>query len=130
MEKENMSAIDDALSFAEISPVPARNHPDNDALKLRVYRHCREDEFMIDGASRILAAEVRRLREENAALRHASQANLDWHESENKSLGTFWERVELCDYSQWCAKKALGLPCDEEYPGIPKLVLVRKEATK
>lgn len=63
------------------------------------------------------------LREENRVLREALEACELWHRAETETLGTFHDRMELCSYSEWITKKALGLPCDEEWEGVPRIVL-------
>lgn len=60
-------------------------------------------------------------------LLEASMVCHAWHRSESQSLGTFNERMELCNYSEWLTRKALsaalGEPFDEPYEGIPHLLL-------
>lgn len=41
-------------------------------------------------------------------------------ESEPNKTTTFDERVELCNYAEWCARRALGLAA-ETYEGIPHI---------
>ena len=56
-----------------------------------------------------------------AALRDAAEANLAWSVAEDLSLGSFQARMELCSYSQWLTRKALGELSD--YQGVPRLLL-------
>jgi hypothetical protein len=57
----------------------------------------------------------------------AARACRAWHVAEEKYLGTFNERSELCSYSEWLTRKALaavdGVPFDEPYQGVPYLYL-------
>lgn len=56
-----------------------------------------------------------------AALAAAAKANFAWHIAEEKSLGSFTARLELCNYSQWLTRKALDQV--GEYSGVPRLLL-------
>ena len=56
-------------------------------------------------------------------LREACRACEEWHRAESEGLGTFHDRMDLCSYSEWATKRALGLPCDDEWKGVPRLVL-------
>lgn len=60
-------------------------------------------------------------------MRAALQANEVWHIAEDKSLGTFHQRVELCNYSEWITRKALaadgGAPFDEPFQGMPRILI-------
>jgi hypothetical protein len=57
----------------------------------------------------------------HSALVEAAQANFAWHIAEQLSLGSFQARMELCGYSQWLTRKALGEVSD--YQGVPRLLL-------
>ena len=54
-----------------------------------------------------------------------------WHIAEDKTLGTFHERMELCKYSEWTTRRALatakGLAFDEEFNGVPRLMILSSQ---
>jgi len=56
-------------------------------------------------------------------LLEAVQACMSWFIAESESLGTFNERVDMCSYSEWACRKALGLPCKDEWEGVPRIVI-------
>lgn len=58
---------------------------------------------------------------ELVALRTAAEANLAWNLAEELNLGSFQARMELCSYSQWLTRQALG--ANAEYKGVPRIVL-------
>ena len=61
---------------------------------------------------------------ENVRLREAVEAEVLWHDSEDDhKTTTFDERMDLCHYSEWLAKRAIGRDVTDEYEGIPRLVL-------
>lgn len=61
---------------------------------------------------------------ENERLREAVQANVAWFDAENDhSYTSFQDRMDMCSYSEWISRKALGLPCKEEWEGVPQIVL-------
>ena len=63
-------------------------------------------------------------------LRHALEAEAAWHdaEDENPKTTTFEERMDLCHYSEWACKKALGRDVPDEYEGIPRIIDWRRLA--
>jgi len=71
-----------------------------------------------------LEAELAALKGENALLREAVEAEVLWHDSEddNPKTTTFDERMDLCHYSEWLAKRAIGRDVPDEYEGIPRIV--------
>jgi chromosome segregation ATPase len=76
------------------------------------------------GALNTAEAELAELKGENALLREAVEADVLWHDSEdNHKTTTFDERMDLCHYSEWLAKRAIGRDVPDEYEGIPRLVL-------
>ena len=71
-----------------------------------------------------LRQEVAELEAEVERLREAVEAEVAWHDAEdNPKTSTFGERMDLCHYSEWLAKRALGRDVPAEYEGIPRLVL-------
>lgn len=60
---------------------------------------------------------------ENAKLLEACKAMVLWFDAEDKNLGTFHDKMDLCKYAEWAARKALGQEVGE-FEGVPKLVLV------
>jgi hypothetical protein len=62
-------------------------------------------------------------------LLEAVEASCIWAILEHDNLGTFYDRMDLCSYAEWCVDKALGLPHDDEWAGVPRLVLARKDAS-
>jgi len=67
-------------------------------------------------------AEKAKREEMQAALEaHAAWADAE-HESPKMST-TFHERMDLCSYSEWLTDKALGRPHDENWHGVPRLIL-------
>ncbi len=55
----------------------------------------------------------------DALLAHAI-----WSLAENKNLGTFHDKMDLCSYAEWATNRALGLPNEkEEWVGVPRIVL-------
>ncbi len=55
-------------------------------------------------------------------LRQAAEAMVLWFDAEGKNLGTFHQKMDLCKYSEWCARKALGQEVGE-FEGVPQLVI-------
>ena len=57
----------------------------------------------------------------------ALEACWAWHVAESKGLGSFDARMELCNYSEWCVRRALasvyGQPFNEPYQGVPHLMI-------
>lgn len=45
---------------------------------------------------------------ENPSIKDALEANVAWHDAEKHSLGSFSDRCDLCGYSEWASRKALG----------------------
>ncbi len=64
-------------------------------------------------------------------LLEAARACRLWHIAEEKGLGTFEARMDLCSYSEYATKVALGLiPFDTEWQGVPCLVITRNPETQ
>jgi hypothetical protein len=61
-----------------------------------------------------------------ADLLKAVEANVQWHDVESGYLGTFHDRMDLCCYSEWASRKALGQDVGE-FKGVPQLIITRKE---
>jgi hypothetical protein len=53
----------------------------------------------------------------------ACEAMVLWFEAEDQNLGTFHDRMNLCKYAEWAARKALGQDVGE-FKGVPQLVLM------
>jgi hypothetical protein len=64
---------------------------------------------------------------DTAMLVKALEAQERWFEAENKFLGTFYDRMDLCSYSEYLMKKALahvrGELFVEEWVGVPQLII-------
>jgi hypothetical protein len=56
-------------------------------------------------------------------LLEAVKAYKLWDVAEEKPLGTFHDRMDLCSYAQWAGDVALGRPHQAEWEGVPRLVL-------
>ena len=56
----------------------------------------------------------------------AVEAMVLWFDAENDDLGTFHDKMDLCKYAEWCARRALGQEVGE-FEGVPRLVLVLAE---
>lgn len=59
-------------------------------------------------------------------LLEAVRASCLWAIAEQRTLGSFHDRMDLCSYAEWCCDKALGRPHAEEWEGVPRLILERK----
>jgi len=46
----------------------------------------------------------------------------DGFEAESKNLGTYHDKMQLCSYSEWACKKALGLTKGEWVP-VPVITI-------
>lgn len=57
-----------------------------------------------------------------ALLEHAALANYIWHKAESESLGSFHDRMDLCQYSDWICKKAIERK-EEEFNFVPRILL-------
>jgi len=80
-----------------------------------------------------IAYECDNLRAENQELRAklekaniAIDAMLKWFNAEDNFLGSFNDRMDLCKYAEWAAKKANGQDVGE-FEGVPRLVLVTRD---
>lgn len=67
-------------------------------------------------------AELERLRAENDRLLTAVEAMVRWFVAEDQHLGTFHDRMDLCAFTEWTARKALGQEVGE-FKGVPRLIL-------
>jgi hypothetical protein len=65
-----------------------------------------------------------------ADLLEAVKAYMLWHVAEDKNLGTFHAKMDLCSYAEWAGKKALGLPHAPEWKGVPRIAITIGEAHK
>lgn len=54
--------------------------------------------------------------------RQAITAIVQWFDAERMNLGSFHDRMELCNYAEWLARKAAGQDVGE-YHGIPKITI-------
>ena len=61
-------------------------------------------------------------------LLEAVKAYMLWHIAEDKNLGTFQAKMDLFIYAEWAGKKALGLPHEPEWKGVPRIVITMGEA--
>ena len=61
-----------------------------------------------------------------ADLQEAAEAMLRWFEAEDKHLGTFHDRMDLCQYVEWASRKALGEDVGE-FEGVPRLIITREK---
>ena len=57
-----------------------------------------------------------------ADLQEAAEASARWYEAEDKNLGTFHDRMDMCKYAEWASRKALGEDVGE-FEGVPRLIL-------
>ena len=57
-------------------------------------------------------------------LLKAVEANVSWFEAEDKHLGTFHDRMDMCSYAEWASRKAIGQDVGE-FKGVPRLILTR-----
>jgi hypothetical protein len=75
------------------------------------------------------AAEITRLTEERNLLLQACEAEAAWHDAEDESPKTtlFEDRMDLCSYSEWAVKRALGRDVPDRYQPLPRLVLKLRE---
>lgn len=55
-------------------------------------------------------------------LLEAVRANMLWFIAETDGLGSHTDRMNLCSYAQWTARRALGLPHAEEWRCVPQLI--------
>ena len=53
----------------------------------------------------------------------AVKAYMIWNLAEDKNLGTFQDKMDMCSYAEWAGKKALGLPHDKEWKGVPRIAI-------
>ena len=58
-----------------------------------------------------------------ADLLEAVKAYKIWDMAEEKNLGSFHDKMDLCSYAQWAGNKALGLPHEPEWRGVPRLTI-------
>ena len=72
-------------------------------------------------------AEAMRDKAELARVREALEAHEAWAEAEHGSLGTFHQRMELCNYAEWLTEKVLaelrGEPFNKTFEGVPRLLI-------
>ena len=67
--------------------------------------------------------------EQQDLLEQSAIALINWFEAEeNHKLASFHERMDLCRYSEYCARKALGQDIskfeeDGEFVGVPRMIL-------
>ncbi len=54
----------------------------------------------------------------------ALTAMIAWFDAESKSLGSFYDRMELCNYAEWAARKSIGQDVGD-YKGVPQLIFSR-----
>ena len=60
-------------------------------------------------------------------MQTALEAHELWEKAEREHLGSFHQRMELCNYAEWLTRKALaavrGQQFEEEYEGVPRIIL-------
>ncbi len=61
-----------------------------------------------------------------ADLREAVEASVQWFEAEDKHLGTFHDRMDMCNYAEWISRKALGQDVGK-FEGVPRLITTTGE---
>jgi len=61
---------------------------------------------------------------ENPTMKDALEANVAWHDAEKNSIGNFSDRCDLCSYSEWACRKALGEKNVGLWAGMDRIVLV------
>ena len=61
-----------------------------------------------------------------ANLEAAVEAAVRWFDAEDESLGTFHDRMDLCCYAEWAARKSLGQDVGD-FQGVPRLLITTKE---
>ncbi len=54
----------------------------------------------------------------------ALTAMIAWFDAESKNLGSFNDRMELCNYAEWAARKSMGQDVGD-YEGVPQLIFSR-----
>lgn len=52
----------------------------------------------------------------------AVEAMVLWFDAENQNLGSFHEKMDLCAYAEWTARRAMGQDVGD-FKGVPRLVL-------
>jgi len=57
-----------------------------------------------------------------AEMREAVEACVQWFDAEDKYLGTFHDRMDLCCYAEWACRKALGQDVGE-FKGVPRILI-------
>jgi len=57
-------------------------------------------------------------------MREAVEACVQWFDAEDKYLGTFHDRMDLCCYAEWACRKALGQDVGE-FKGVPRILITR-----
>lgn len=60
-------------------------------------------------------------------LQAAIAAQIRWFNAERDGLGTFHDRMDLCKYSEWAARKAMGEDVGE-FEGVPRLIITVTDA--
>ena len=58
----------------------------------------------------------------NPSLKDAVEASVAWFDAEHRGLGSFYDRMELSNYSEWACRKSIGQDVGE-YKGVPRLIL-------
>lgn len=59
--------------------------------------------------------------------RQAVEAMVRWFDAERDNLGTFHDKMDLCKYAEWAARKALGEDVGE-FKGVPRLLIRPRQA--
>jgi hypothetical protein len=100
---------------------------DDYPTKFRIYGHDGKASAVAD----VFFEDDGMLIESASLLYEASRACRAWHRAETEHIGTFDQRSELCNYSEWATRRALaavaGEPFTEQYDGVPHLLLTDGE---
>lgn len=69
-----------------------------------------------------LAGAAKRHLAEIGRLQAAGEAMVRWFDAEDQTLGSFHDRMDLCKYAEWAARRALGEDVGE-FEGVPRLII-------
>jgi hypothetical protein len=56
------------------------------------------------------------------AMEAAVKAMVRWFDAEDQNMGSFHDRMDLCKYAEWAARRALGEDVGE-FEGVPRLII-------
>lgn len=72
---------------------------------------------------RLLLRAWRKQRARIADLEAVCAVMVRWFDAEEQNLGTFHDKMNLCKYTEWAARRALGQDVGE-FSGVPRLLIV------